>query len=304
MTAVAGGVFSSLEQYNYQVGDSTLALRSYDAFDELDDLPGVTSLTVAVNGGSAETISPNPEYGNTFKRRQSWSTLNDMLAVRPIGATYTHTLGGTPSGVVSITAPNIPYEQAAPINPMFTITGATGTWGTGGNGQGIFYFNPASVNESFTVTMNTYALREGGTQGGHFAYGLFVAHLNNGFNPIDELHSDLRDAGDPINQFTLTFYKNRGIDGDDANAATYGFSAGTSFELEGEFVNIFDLNNAGTGALEAHDKAFIYQTVTSLVLIAQPVPEPAATAQIFGALGLGFALMRRPSRPKHPFGRS
>ncbi|MCS6243899.1 MAG: hypothetical protein H2172_08610 [Opitutus sp.] len=279
-------------------------MRSFDAFDELDDLPDVTSLTVAVNGDPAEPISKNPEYDNIFKRRQSWTTLAEMLVERPIGATYTHTLGGTPSGVVTITAPNTPYEQAAPINPLFTITGATGSWSLNEIGQGVFSFDPSSVNESFTVTMNSYGLRAEGVQGGHFAYGLFVAHLNNGFNPIDELHSGLRASGDPITEFSLTFYKNRGLEGDDGDASTYGFSTGTSFELEGEFVNIFGLDNAGTGALEAHDKAFIYQTVTSLVLTAQPVPEPAAAAQIFGALGLGFALMRRPSRPKHPFGRS
>lgn len=94
--AHAGTIASSLEQYNYQTGDSTLTLRSYDAFDEyhgpidINGVSGVNGLSVAINGGTATTIAYNPQY-ETFKQRQSWNNVNDMIVARPVDATYTHT---------------------------------------------------------------------------------------------------------------------------------------------------------------------------------------------------------------------
>jgi hypothetical protein len=264
-----GFVASSLEQYNYQVGDDLLTLRSYDGFDDIDGFDDVTGLSLSINGAPPENIPFNPFY-EAFKRGINYETLEDMLADRPIDGSYTHNLTGTPSGSVAITAPGIPYANGIPVNPVFTITGASGTWGRGPEGIGRFYFNPDSTT-SFTVTMNAYAVT---TQGGHYAYGVFVADITSGFNSIDEYSSDLVVAGEtppvPAN-LTLTFTKGLGLDADDDDPTTFGFSAGTKFELEGEHVNIFGLSDAGLGP-DVGLKAFPYQTVTAFELVAEADP--------------------------------
>lgn len=85
--ATAGGIFSRLEQKNYQAGDDQVPVNRYEAFDELDGLPLVTGYTVSVNDGPPASIDENPEFDNTRKCRLSWPTLAEMVAERPVGAT-------------------------------------------------------------------------------------------------------------------------------------------------------------------------------------------------------------------------
>lgn len=264
-----GFVVSSLEQYNYQVDDNQLILRSYDGFDESDGFENLTGLSLSINGGTAENIPYDPFF-EAFKRGINYETLDEMLADRPIDGIYTHNLTGTPSGSVTITAPNVPYANGVPANPVFTITGASGTWGRNPDGSGRFYFDPESTT-SFTVSMNAYAAT---TQGGHYVYAVSVADITSGFNRIEEYSSDLVVAGEtppvPTN-LVITFTKGLDLDAGDEDPTTFGFSAGTSFELEGEHVNIFDLSDAGLG-LDVGLKAFVYQSVTAFALVAEADP--------------------------------
>jgi hypothetical protein len=293
--AHAGILISSLEQFNYQNGGDTLVVRSYDAFDEIEDIPGVTGYTVAVNDGTPEAINPNPEYNGAYKRRQSVDTLGEMLTARPVGATYTHTLTGATAGTATIASPAFAYADAIPANPLFTISGVTGAWGTFTDGRPVFHFDPATVT-SFTVTMNRYSDgdRAGFQQGQNYAYAFFVADVSTeDYNVIDEQHSGLLADGDPDARFSVTFTKDLPLDGGDSDPTTYGFTAGSFFNLEGEFVNIFDLSESD---LPGHEQAFIYQTVTALLISATPIPEPSAAAQLLGLVGLGFAAARRGRR--------
>lgn len=264
-----GFVVSSLEQYNYQVGNNQLALRSYDGFDDIDGFDNVTGLSLSINGETAENI-PYDSFYDAFKRGINYDTLDEMLADRPIDGTYTHNLTGTPSGSVTIIAPNVPYATGIPVNPVFTITGASGTWGRSPDGIGRFYFDPEST-ASFTVSMNAYAAT---TQGEHYVYAVFVADITSGFDSIGEYSSDLVVAGEtppvPTN-LVITFTKGLDLDAGDEDPTTFGFSAGTRFELEGEHVNIFDLSDAGLGP-DVGLKAFVYQTVTAFEIVAEADP--------------------------------
>ena len=294
----AGGVFSSLEQFNYQNAASSLTLRSYDAFDELDSLPGVTSLSISVNGGTAEVINQNPEYDNAFKRRLSWSSVGEMVAARPVNATITHTLGGSPAGVVNIVSPGHAYADAIPVSPLFNIqftgTGANATWVPNGQGQNILYFDPTHIT-SFTVTLNRYGAssRDGFVQGSHFATSLYVADVTGSYNTIGEQSNGGVLAGEPDVQYSATFTKGLALDAGDASPDTYGFGTNSFFNIEGEHANAFGLADAGLG--QDHFKAFIYQNNTSLLIMATPapIPEPAAAAAILGLFGLGLATIRR-----------
>lgn len=264
-----GFVTSSLEKYSLQVNESTLALRTYDGFDEIDGFDSVTGLSLSINGQPSENIPYDPFF-EAFKRGVFYDTLDEMLAERPIDGDYTHTLTGTPSGSVTITAPNFPYADAIPVDPFFSFSGVSGTWAVGENGTGRLYFDPATTN-TITITMNSYSAT---TQGGHHAYAVFVNEITNGFEFIDEYSSDLVVDGEtppvPAN-LAITFTKGLGADGDDDDPTTFGFKAGSRFELEGEHVNIFGLSDAGLGP-DVGLKAFVFQTVTAFELIADPDP--------------------------------
>ena len=263
---------SSLEQYKYQVSDNQITLRSYDGFDEIDGLEDVTALSISINGGASVDIPYNSQY-DAFKRGINYDTLEEMLADRPINGTYTHTLAGTPSGSVTITAPNVPYADGIPVDPKFTITGVTGTWGRGTEGQGIYYFDPTSTT-SFTVSMNAYTVT---TQGGHYAYSVFLS----GSSIDGEYSSGIVAAGQtpsvPTN-LTLTFTKGLPPDAGDDDPTTFGFTADDWVEIEGEHVNIFGLSDAEIGGDIVGQKAFIYQAVTSFLFVAgAPPTHPIAT---------------------------
>lgn len=265
MQAIAGNISSSLEQYNYQVGNSTLTVRSYDAFDQLDDLLGVTGLTVQVDDRPLESV-PFDLFYNAYKRRQSWNLVSEMVAARPENATIVHTLQGSPAGVVSITAPGISYQDAVPDSPLFEIDGVSGYWTENSEGGGRFNFN-ASAADSFTIHLNPYAA---GAAGSHFFYGASVADISGeDFVRVDGLHSGLLLTGAPAPSFSLTFTRGLPLDGGDSDPTTYGFDTGSVFELEGEFGNIFGLTDAGLG--DGSLKAFVFQNNTSLILQAVPV---------------------------------
>lgn len=287
LQANAGFVASSLEQYNYQTGDSALTVRSYDAFDELDDLPGVTGLTVQVNDGPVENIAFDPFY-NAFKRRQSWDSAEQMVAARPVNATIVHTLQGSPAGTVPITAPGIAYANVIPVSPVFEIVGVGGYWTYNNEGRGIFNFEAAAA-DSFTIRLNPYAA---GTAGPHFFYSASVADVSGPFARIDELHSGVLAAGAPTPSIALTFTRGLPLDGGDADPTTYGFGTNSFLLLEGEFGNIFGLAASGLG--DGSQKAFVYQNNTSLLL--QAVPEPS----IYAFLGVGMLLIGCAARYRAP----
>lgn len=303
LPANAASVFSSLEQYNYQVGDATLALRSYDGFDDYsgpvdsNGVSGVSGLTLSINGGPIETILYDPER-EAFKRRKSWTSLEDMIAARPVDGAYTHTLSGAPSGPVTITAPGHAYADAIPANPLFTISGVNGTWSLGEGGAGIFTFDPRGV-PSFTITMNAYSdsLRPGFQQGDHYAYGMYVwgeVPDEDGLPFIDSNYSSGLLASNVAEKvLSITFYNGLPLDAGDGDPSTFGFSPGSSFEIEGELVNIFNFHTALVEGMPI-ENAFIYMTVTSLTLQAAPIPEPETYALLLAGLGLvGFAARRR-----------
>ncbi len=272
-----GFITSSLEQYNYQVGPNLLVVNKYESFDEIsEDFTEVDSLAVSVDGDTPYTVDFEPFY-NTYKKRHQYDTLPEMLAERPNDVTYTHTLTGTPSGSVLITAPGIAYENAIPNHPVFTIEGADGVWGRTPNGAGRFYFDPASVTDQFTVTMNAYNVT---TPGSHYVYAVYLADITDGFNYIGEYSSDLVETGQSPEgipaQLQLTFT----VDTPDPGAEnTYQFTASSRFEIEGEHVNIFGLTETtdqeigqGLGL-----KAFPYQSVTAFELIASANPTSEVT---------------------------
>jgi hypothetical protein len=265
----AGNIASSLEQFNYQTGPSGSVLRSYDAFDEIsgaDEFPGVTGLTVQVNGGPVEHIAFDPFYA-AYKRRHSWDTVAEMVATRPIDATIVQTLQGSPAGAVTITAPGVAYADGVPVIPLFEISGVSGYWTYNPDGQGIFNFDPALVS-SFTISMNGYAAS---VQGLHFFYGATVADVSGPFTPLGVQHSGLLAAGAAAPPFSMTFTRGLPLDGGDADVTTYGFAPGSFLYLEGEFGNVFAFEDAGLG--EGSTKAFVYQNNTSLLIHA--VPEPS-----------------------------
>lgn len=279
-----GTIVSSLEQYNFQVGDATVALRSFDGFDEIAGFDDVTGLSLSINGQAPEIIPFHPFY-EAFKRGINYDTLESMLAERPIDGAYTHNLTGTPSGLVTITAPGIPYEDAIPINPVFTISGISGTWGVAPDGGGCLYFDPATTT-SFTVTMNGYSTA---TQGSHYVYALNVGENSSEFNRVDGYSSGLVVAGEesPVPEsLSLTFTKGLGLDAGDDDPSTYGFVSGTRFHLEGEHINVFGLADAGLGAGVAI-KAFVYQAVTQIELVA--VGDPLAEFPVATGVEVTFA---------------
>ncbi|MFU8849123.1 MAG: hypothetical protein ACNA77_10475 [Opitutales bacterium] len=291
-TAEAGGIFSSLEQFNFQSGEDLLLTNRYEAFDELDELPGVTGYTVSVNGGPAESIEENPEFDNARKRRLAWPTLAEMLAERPIGATYTHTLSGNPAGTVVIESPDVAYEAAIPAKPAFTINGIEGIWRKSPyspDGAPLFQFDPTGVS-SFTVTMNAYNVpgpegTEGeGVQGELFVSSLSITNTSAGgasIGNVGVLGDEPQESGTPTAPLTITFILGAPADGGDSDPHTFGLSPNDTYELEGEFVNVFGLTAAGSGALATHDKAFVYQNVTSLTLLAGSLPLLATTYERF-----------------------
>lgn len=296
-----GFVASSSERFNLQVGESEVQLRSYDAFDELDDLAGVQSYSVSVNGGSFENIEPNPDFGGAYKRKQSFSTLNELEAVRPQGGTYVHRIEIDNNFTdVTIQAPNVDYLSAIPINPIFTFSGVTGVWAPNPyspDGGSAFYFDPTGVT-SFTVTMNAYALLAGdsGVAGEHFVSELLM-RLDSG-DPDSDFEAvglGFHEQGDPTSELTLTFTQGVPPDGGEGSGdLEFGFSAGDSYEFEGEFVNIFGL--AESDALDDVYHAFIFQTVTNMTFVASEVPEPSAYALLVGLSAIGLALFRRHRR--------
>lgn len=295
-TAGAGFVSSSLERYSYQTGDAALTIRSYDAFDEIsgpDQFPGVTGLTVQVNGGPEESIAFDPFY-NAYKRRQSWGSVAEMVATRPVDATIVQRLRGLPAGAVSILAPGVVFADAVPVSPMFEVTGVDGYWSYDTQGRGIFTFAAADV-AAFTVRLNGYAVSTAGSQ---FFYLLSVADVGGAFSLVDQQHSGLLAAGAAAPAFSATFTRGLPPDGGDADPTTFGFDVGSFLLLEGEFGNVFGLADAGLG--DGSLKAFVYQSNSSLLL--QAVPE-ASTSALFaiGALLVGYAVRRRTSTPTESF---
>lgn len=266
----ANGAFSSWEQFNYQTNDNTTVVREYLAFHELDGFEDATGYTVAINGGSPLAIDRNPDYDDAYKNRISYATLGDLIAARPQGATYTHTItGGSNPGVVTIQAPDIAFGDGIPPVPVFTFGGVTGQWVVSGN-NAIFYFDPINVT-SFTVTLNSYAAAE---HGDLFVQALFVSEIiGDGPERMGSLESEPEAYTGPVAPLTITFTKD--LDPGSQTDSHYGFTSGSFYELEGEFVNVFNVKD-GFDTDEEADlfSGFVYQNVTTVVFAALPAPIP------------------------------
>lgn len=303
-------VNSSLEQYNYQIGDAALEIRSYDGFDEFEDVTSLTGFNqydFRVDGGSWETIDFDPEQGS-YKRGIFYPTLAAMLSARPEDGTYEHriTWNDTSTSTVTLAADRPDYALGIPNDPIFTIGNVSGgAWSrnVGEHDTGVFTFDPTQFadGESFTVTMNAYA---GPTNSPGQASAIFVADIGSGsFIEIDEYSAinvpqwGLTD--DVSTPAVLTFTKGAGpIDAGDNDPTTYIFNDTSRFELEGEHVNLHSLDDASAElglVADSVAKGFVYQTVTNFIIVADPshVPEPSSLTLLCAG---GILIARRQRR--------
>ena len=290
-TAVA--FYSSVERYDYQTGDNSQILRSYDGFDNVDSaeisehsFDGESAngeseyYGVKINGGTVDQIAYNPTY-SAYKRAHNYDTSAEMLAVRPTNATYTHVLhlkdetDGAPPNTfydveIGITAPGVAFASALPAQPAFSFGGVDGNWSTGNDGIGVFTFDP-TVTESFTVTMTKFTVSHLGT---HYVFSTVVNRIDQGFEALGQASSGIKSGteGDPLielEEITLTFTRGLALDAGDDDDTTYGFQDGSAFELEGEFVNAWLEQDAAAAAALGMDevsKGFVFETVTAIEL--------------------------------------
>jgi hypothetical protein len=87
----------------------------------------------------------------------------------------------------------------------------------------------------------------------------------------------------------LTFTKGAGpLNAGDSDPLTFMFTDGNFFELEGEHVNFFSLDDSSAELGLAPDsaaKGFIYQTVTSMLIETDSNHTAGPSVPVFGALG-------------------
>ena len=292
-------VNSSLEQYSYQVGDATLEVRSYDGFDEFEDvvsLSGFDRYEFRVDGGPWETIGYDASF-DAFKRGIQYPSLAAMLSARPESGTYEHriTRSDMSMSTVTLSGPRPAYASEIPNDPVFTINGVSGgSWSRNGGTEntGVFTFDPGQFadGESFTVTMSVYG---GPTGGPGQASSVLVADVSDSFTTLDEFAlinvPEFGETDDVSTPITLTFTKGAGpLDAGDGDPLTFMFTDGNFFELEGEHVNFFSLDDAsaelGLGT-DSVAKGFIYQTVTSMIIETNSNHVGAPSVPAFGALG-------------------
>ncbi len=283
---IIGGLLTSVEVYNNQVSASNTTVRYYSAFDEAFEL-GVTSLTLKIDGGAPESITPNPIYGGEYKRRQDYSTDTALLAARPITSSYVYTLNNNPSDTITNTGPTgVSFSQGLPATPLFSINGVSGTWSTDNQGRGIFSFNPAGVT-NFTVTLNNFVVSASDMDAGEaryeFRYNVYDQNAN--YAIVGEGGDFLTTLGAySAPQLTFTAGVSAFNDGD---PSTFGFSAGTALQIEGEFFNHFNFAQDPDGYINS----FVFGTTTAFALMA--IPEPATFAQLLGLIVLTGVLIRR-----------
>lgn len=270
----------ALEDRHIQTGDSTTSLAGYHFFATVEDIAGVTSATVQGSSGVLSSPTNMPDEGDYLEYEATRATLGAATTAFPLSANYTIVASGSTSGSVVINGTADAFADLVPANPVFTINGVSGTWS-----GSTFSFNPVGVT-SFTVTINNYVTT---TPGGHYAYYMEANH-SLGFS--DEVSAGPLTDATSFTAPTFTFTNGAAVDGGDVgNSSTYGFSAGSSFDLEAGFFNVLGLADSGLGVGQ---KAFVIGTTTSFTL--QAIPEPSTYAAIFGALALAGAAIHRRRR--------
>lgn len=280
--AIAQNVFVSIEIDRSQTGATDFQYVQTFFGAEVSDFD-VDGATISATSGTLNT-SPQviPPDGSDFDFRDYDADQATIFTNYPNDADYSITTTGNVAGVVTISGPGQLYSNLIPTGPAFTITGVTGGWS--GN---TFTFNPTGVT-SFTISANAYSDT---VSGGHFGYGFSV-------NDGNGVESDI--GGGPLTPGTLyttpifTFTNGQPADGDDADDTTFGFVDGSSFDLEGNFSNVF---NFGPSDLGSGNEGFIIGINTTFNIVADTnfsaVPEPGTFGIFAGLGGLALALTRR-----------
>lgn len=309
--AVTSGILTSVEVFNDQTGPGTVAVREYLAFDEAyeysDETQYITSMQLTISSGNQAntpiSVIANPAYNNDIKRRESFTTSADMLARRPLDATYTFAVNGNASETISIQGPgstDVTFEKALPEAPVFSFlrgtsgsTALAGTWSTIG-GRSVFSFDASTVGP-FRVHMSDAVMAAVGER---FEYRFAVADVTNGYSSLQN-GTDENGAWGPTSGpdaivydgLDLTFFKGAASDKSDTDSTTFGFTPGRYYQIEGEFFNHFNLTD--NGSVEG---AFVFGSTTSMVFYAAAIPEPSSYAVASGVVALAGAFLVRRRR--------
>ena len=280
----AAAVISAYYEEFTQIGAASTESTGYKLTHELDGFDSVTHATVQAGSGTVLTYNPLDSDGYT-EQETEYNSKSEMLADAPLGTTFTHTIDGD---IVSITAPTAnTYEQYMPSAPIVTITGVTGTWQKDENGLGTFYFDPADVVGSFTITVGGMSGAEGGVKYNSYA---LVGLLDGGYQELGDLTEGILDT--PPGPLDLTFTKGAAADAGDSDESTYGFTAGDVFEIETAHTNVALLDTVGED-----EKLQLFVSETTFNVVAGPaptaVPEPSTSLLLLGSSLFIFGRRRR-----------
>jgi hypothetical protein len=277
---------------NTQTGDSTVApingaSNVYVYGAEVRGFSNVTSATVQVGAGTPVNM-PDDVPGEFEHWSENLSSAG-LESVAPHGASYTFRLNGTTDVVINSPVTGS-FSDYLPAAPVFSFSGATGTWSTREDGMGVYTVSNLS---SFTLSRSAYSAP---TASGHFKSYLNVQAGQNDDAPWVggagiEVSPDA--SAKPVEsvQFTTNAAAGDSSGSDNLISLTAG-----SYYIEGGFQNT---SNYVQGAIvfgETYDSAFLHSNYTGFIL--NVVPEPS-TYGLIGAGALGVASVIRRRRRKH-----